>query len=93
MLLQYNGLLIRNATSNDSELLSQWWNDGKIMAHAGFPNGTGQTPKGITESLLQDTDDTHRRLIIENNGHAIGEINLLIMQNRVVKSVIPFALL
>lgn len=22
-----------------------WWNDGAIMAHAGFPDGTGQTPK------------------------------------------------
>jgi RimJ/RimL family protein N-acetyltransferase len=45
------------------------------MAHAGFPNGTGQTPKSIAESILQDTDDTHRRLIIESDGIVIGEMN------------------
>lgn len=75
MLLKYKGLKIRNATISDSTLLSTWWNDGKVMAHAGFPNGTGQTPNDIAESLQHDTDDTHRRLIIENDGLAIGEMN------------------
>lgn len=75
MLLKYKYLTIRNATNSDSTILSQWWNDGKVMAHAGFPNGTGQTPNNIEESLLQDTDDTHRRLIIECDGIAIGEMN------------------
>lgn len=75
MLLKYNELTIRNATIHDSIILSQWWNDGKVMAHAGFPNGTGQTAKSIEESLLQDTDLTHRRLIIERDGCAMGEMN------------------
>jgi RimJ/RimL family protein N-acetyltransferase len=75
MLVKHKNLIIRNATKSDSTLLSQWWNDGKIMAHAGFPNGTGQTPQSIEVNLQQDTDDTHRLLIIENDGMAIGEMN------------------
>lgn len=75
MLLSYQGLTIRNATIDDSVILARWWNDGKIMAHAGFPNGTGQTPENIAESLRQDTDDTRRRLIIESDGIAFGEMN------------------
>lgn len=68
-------LTIRNALPNDSALLAKWWNDGALMAHAGFPNGTGQTSKGIAEALALDTDDTHRRHIIELDGVPIGETN------------------
>ncbi|MGB4660032.1 MAG: GNAT family N-acetyltransferase [Mobilitalea sp.] len=75
VLLKYNYLTIRNATISDSDLLSKWWNDGKVMAHAGFPNGTGQTSKEIAESLQQDTDDTRRRLILERENTPIGEMN------------------
>lgn len=75
MLLKYNNLTIRNATIHDAEQLAQWWNDGNIMAHAGFPNGTGQKKEGIANSLIKDTDDTHRRLIIEFDNVAVGEMN------------------
>ena len=44
MFEQFDNLTLRNATVKDADLLSAWWNDGKIMAHAGFPNGTGETP-------------------------------------------------
>ena len=37
-------LTIRNATPDDAQQLCIWWNDGEIMAHAGFPNGTGENP-------------------------------------------------
>lgn len=75
MLLQFENLNIRNATVYDANLLSFWWNNGAIMAHAGFPNGTGETPKMIADSLKQDTDDTHRRLIIELDEIPIGEMS------------------
>ena len=39
MKLRNDNLLIRYATKNDAAILCKWWNDGKIMAHAGFPNG------------------------------------------------------
>lgn len=74
MLLKHKNLTIRNATTDDAKLLASWWNDGKIMEHAGFPNGTGQTAQSITESLKNDTDNTHRRLIIEIDDTAAGEM-------------------
>ncbi len=45
------------------------------MAHAGFPNGTCQTAKSIEDSLREDTDTTHRHLIIEMDNVSIGEMN------------------
>ena len=75
MLLKHNNLIIRNATEKDAEQLAMWWNDGKIMAHAGFPNGTGQTVQSIANSLHEDTDTTYRRLIIEMDNMPIGEMN------------------
>ena len=48
MLLEENNIVIRNATMDDAEQLCMWWNDGKIMAHAGFPNGLGTTKEELT---------------------------------------------
>ena len=75
MLLKNNNLTIRNATADDAEQLAAWWNDGSVMAHAGFPNGLGITPEEIAASLAGDTDEFHRRHIIEENGLPIGEMN------------------
>lgn len=74
MLLQFKNLTIRNATVRDADLLSSWWNDGKIMAHAGFPNGTGETADEIAERIKEDTDED-RRLIIELDKRPIGEMS------------------
>lgn len=75
MLLTYENLTIRDAAPADAPLLCQWWNDGRVMAHAGFPNGLNTTPEAIAQSLCGDTDDTHRRLIIEVDGTPVGEMN------------------
>lgn len=85
MLINYKNLRIRNATVKDSHLLALWWNDGKIMAHAGFPYGTGETAENIAERLKQDSDDTGRRLIIEDEGVAIGEMNYRNVGNSVAE--------
>lgn len=85
MIINYKNLRIRNATVNDSELLATWWNDGKIMAHAGFPNGLGITADNIAKSLQHDSDDTRRRLIIEDEGIAIGEMNYSNLGNSVAE--------
>ena len=39
MNIEFNQLCIRNAEKKDCAQLAKWWNDGKVMAHAGFPNG------------------------------------------------------
>ena len=75
MLLKNENLVIRNATTADAQQLAAWWNDGSVMAHAGFPNGLGITAEEIAASLAKDTDEYHRRHIIEENGIAIGEMN------------------
>ena len=41
MLIIYENLKIRSAELADRELLCKWWNDGRVMEHAGFPNGLG----------------------------------------------------
>lgn len=74
MLLQFKNLTIRSATVKDADLLSLWWNDGKIMAHAGFPNGTGEMADEIAEKIKRDTDED-KRLIIELDKRPIGEMS------------------
>lgn len=75
MYLQNGNLTIRNATPEDCKRLSDWWNDGKVMAHAGFPNGLDTTPEKVAQQLSTDDDDKHRRLIIEVDSTPVGEMN------------------
>ena len=75
MRLTQDDLTIRNATAADAAQLCAWWSDGKVMAHAGFPNGIKCTPEEIAKSLATDRDDTYRRHVIELDGELIGEMN------------------
>ena len=75
MLITYENFKIRNAVPEDAEILCQWWNDGSVMAHAGFPNGLSTNTQEISQSLSSDSDDTYRRLIIEVDTIPIGEMN------------------
>lgn len=70
----FDKICIRNATASDCEQLVAWWNDGKVMAHAGFPKGIGTTTEKIKEQIATDTDDTRRRLMIVYDGRSIGEM-------------------
>lgn len=45
MFLEKDSLIIRSATLEDAKYLLKWWNDGKVMEHAGFPNGLGISKK------------------------------------------------
>lgn len=74
MLLEYKNLRIRNATPADAALLANWWNDGKIMTHAGFPNGLGETAESIARKIETDDDNKSRRLILELDDLPIGEM-------------------
>ena len=75
MYIRYDTLLIRDAVTADAQQLTAWWNDGAVMAHAGFPNGLDTTAEAIAEKISTDTDDTTRRLVIELDGQLIGETN------------------
>lgn len=75
MLIRYENLTIRDADVSDSDQLCAWWNDGKIMAHAGLPNGVGCTLEDIRKSFTCNIDETNHRHIIELDVNPIGEMN------------------
>lgn len=72
---RHNELSIRNAGRGDCATLATWWNDGRVMAHAGFPMGLGTTPERIAEQIAADADDKRRRVILEREGVPIGEMS------------------
>jgi dihydrofolate reductase/RimJ/RimL family protein N-acetyltransferase len=75
-----DSLLIRFATPEDSDMLCKWWNDGRVMAHAGFPNGLGTNADEIAK-LIRGEDQNNRRLILEIGSAAVGEMNFRIKDN------------
>jgi RimJ/RimL family protein N-acetyltransferase len=62
----------------DAGQLCLWWNDGKVMAHAGFPNGLGTTEEAVREKLQTNTTGhsagNHRHMILYQE-KPIGEMN------------------
>ena len=62
MKLQYQNIIIRNATIDDATILYHWWNDGRVMAHAGFYDG-----------LKISLDDVIEQLKTENEVDFLGE--------------------
>lgn len=85
MNIKQNGITIRNATTEDAALLCKWWNDGAVMAHAGFPNGVNTTVERIQASLSKDDDATHRRHILCYQDMPIGESNYRNLGNGVAE--------
>ena len=75
MLLKNENLIIRNATPADAEILADWWNDGSVMAHAGFPNGLGTSVAKVLENISRNLEGQRCLHIIEENGVPIGEMN------------------
>ncbi len=85
MYLTRENLVIRNATVDDAEILYTWWNDGKVMEHAGFPNGIGTTIDKIKHELTADTDENGRRLILDIDYVPVGEMNYRRKDNNVAE--------
>lgn len=69
MRICYENLTIRPAEAADAAQLAAWWNDGAVMAHAGFPRGLGTTVEKVL-AVLRDG-----LMVIEENGRLIGECN------------------
>lgn len=79
MELQHGNILLRDATKADAKQLAEWWNDGAVMAHAGFPNGLGTTEEEVAEDIGTGA------LIIEEAGKPIGEANYRIVDDKVAE--------
>lgn len=79
MKIQYKNLTIRQADASDVKQLVMWWNDGTVMAHAGFPNGLGATEKDVIKKLGNGC------MVIEENDRLIGECNYRNINNGVAE--------
>lgn len=75
MLIMKNHLAIRSAVEEDAEVLTNWWNDGSVMAHAGFPNGLGQSIDQTRDQIQRNEANLSQRCIIEVDGIFVGEMN------------------
>ena len=74
MYLVNENLIVREATINDAKCLCDWWSDGSIMEHAGFPNGIHTDIDELRNKLrIQSTN--FKRLIIEVSSTPIGEMS------------------
>ena len=74
MYLKNDNLVLRHTTAEDVQILCDWWSDGKIMAHAGFPNGVHTDFNNLMENIKSETDIS-RRLIIEIDANRVGEMS------------------
>ena len=81
MFVKYNELIIRNAETHDAAQLTAWWNDGSVMAHAGWPNGLGTTVEKVMAELAAHSDDTKRRLMLEVEHIPVGEMSYRNLNN------------
>lgn len=79
MELQHGNILLRDATKADAKQLAEWWNNGAVMAHAGFPNGLGTSEEEVAEDIGAGA------LIIEEAGKPIGEANYRIVDDKVAE--------
>jgi RimJ/RimL family protein N-acetyltransferase len=68
-------ITIRSAEQNDTFLLTKWWNDGNVMAHAGFPLGLMITEEKTMALIEENKHKLSQRCIIEIDSISIGELN------------------
>ena len=80
--IQYENLTIRQAEAADAKQLAAWWNDGAVMAHAGFPNGVGTTEdeviKGLNKGciIIQEDDRLIGECSYSNAGVGVAEVGI-----------------
>jgi len=73
MKITKDNLTIRSAVPDDAEILTSWWNDGKVMAHAGFPLGLNQTLEQTLAQIKENETSISQRCIIEIGGAPSGK--------------------
>ncbi|WP_440895455.1 GNAT family N-acetyltransferase [Amphibacillus sp. Q70] len=86
MRLEKDNVVIRRATMDDAVQLNQWWNDGQVMEHAGFPNGLGESLEDTINNISHQRDHFSQLCIIEVNGKSIGELSYQMRSDRVASA-------
>jgi len=74
-------LSYRLADRNDVKLLADWWRDGNVMAHAGFPLGLTIDEEKLEDRLMKQKESNHQVFIIEYEGMSIGEMGVKVEDN------------
>lgn len=81
MELKSDGITVRLASLKDAASLYRWWNDGEIMAHAGFPLGLGVSEEEIAEQIKRNSQE-NSLLIVELNEKPVGEMNYRFLNSK-----------
>lgn len=85
MRIAKGGIVIRSAQLEDAPVLNAWWNDGAVMAHAGFPNGLGEPLEDTLRAIQRNADGLSQRCMIEVDGRPVGELSYGIKPEGVVE--------
>lgn len=75
MRIEKNNIVIRSANIDDAVQLNKWWNDVKIMEHAGFPNGIGESLEDTKNNIRHWEDKLSQLCIIEIDDKSVGELS------------------
>jgi len=80
MYLKNGNLVIRSAEVKDAVQLNTWWNDGAVMAHAGFPNGLGEALEDTIAGIKKNETYLSQRCIIEIDSVLVGEMSFYLLE-------------
>ncbi len=62
--MRYEELKIRDVRPEDADFLLSWWNDGSVMAHAGFPEGLHTSREKVLADMENYDEDRQVMLLI-----------------------------
>ncbi|MBC8591153.1 hypothetical protein [Wansuia hejianensis] len=74
MIIEKENIVIRSANVDDAIQLNKWWNNGKVMEHAGFPKGLGQSLEETTDEIRNWEGKLSQICIIKIDGKVVGEV-------------------
>jgi len=75
IMLRFGNLRVRQAQETDVQQLVSWWNDGNIMAHAGFPKGVGTNTECVSNLLKKDAFGKVEHFMLEFDSRSVGEMH------------------
>lgn len=75
MRIEKENIVIRSARLDDAKRLNQWWNDGQVMEHAGFPNGIGEPMEDTIDNIRSREGKLGQLCIIEIDKNPVGELS------------------
>jgi len=85
MYIKNENLVIRSASLEDTSRLNTWWNDGKVMEHAGFPNGLGQSLHETEKEILAYEGKLSQLCILEVDSVPVGECSVGVIGDGMVE--------